>query len=109
LVETVESSEEDLKILRQILIIPQLSGFLLDILSNGDHSLSEPRVVEPMLELLKLLSNFKSFSVDLDHIEIVLNAHHISRELAHGLLLVIADIVLLQQFVFEVLKIKIDV
>lgn len=62
-----------------------------------------------MLELLKLLSDFQPLSIDFDHIEVVLNAHHVSSELAHSFLLVVAYIVLLQQFVLEMLEVEIDI
>ena len=58
LVETVQPSQENFKILGQILVISQFSGFFFDIISDHNHSFSKPGIVQSMFKFLKSLSDF---------------------------------------------------
>ena len=62
-----------------------------------------------MFQLLKRFSNFYPFWVDLGHIEIILQADHISSKLAIGFLILISYIKFFLQFCFQLLEIHINI
>lgn len=62
-----------------------------------------------MLKLFEFLAYLEPFTVDLDHVEVILNAHHVASELTHCLLLVVSNVILLQQFVLQVFEVEVDI
>ena len=109
LVEVIQPPQKYFELLLQGPVVSESLGFLLDIVPDGDHPLGKLGVVQPVLQLLEPLTDLHPLGVDPGHVEVVLQADHISSKLAIGFLALISHIKFLVQFIFKLLEVYVDV